>query len=57
MKGMRCAIRPEMKATSRDSRSSLATMIGHLAGVLLQVLRRAAAGDRARLLPCRSQSP
>ena len=30
MNGTRWAMRPEMKATSRESRSSLATMTGHL---------------------------
>jgi hypothetical protein len=30
-KGARCAISPGMKATSRESRSSLATITGHLA--------------------------
>ena len=31
MNGTRCAISPEMKATSRERRSSLATTTGHLA--------------------------
>src|SRR4051812_23937593 len=31
MNGTRWAIRPEMKATSRDSRSSFETITGHLA--------------------------
>ena len=31
MNGTRCAIRPAMKATSRDRRSSLATTTGHFA--------------------------
>ena len=30
MNGTRCAISPAMNATSRESRSSLATMTGHL---------------------------
>ena len=33
MKGTRCAMSPAIKATSRESRSSLATMTGHFAGL------------------------
>jgi hypothetical protein len=43
--GTRCAMSPDMKATSRESRSSLATMIGHLR---LRAAASAAASCRRR---------
>ena len=57
MNGTRCAIRPAMKATSRESRSSLATMIGQpWRSARRRGPQRGAADARGHRRPCRFRS-